>query len=509
MTVVPFTALSGESADARRRAKSAVTTVMLALVVVAAVLPRAGFLARPFASDAGLYIYMGKVLATGQQTLYRDFYETKLPGVPLLTAPLYRAFGNHWWPYVGLQLLMTLMGAAMLAGATGDSGRSANPATFLFALTFLNFSPIAYRGFQLETVQTFFACVSAYAAIRALAAPGLARYVVVGLFAGLAATIKPTGAAVAAAFLFTLLFHRRRFFVALIPVALAALVPATLVLAWTWHAGLLPEMPDLLREISLYASQTPLTAQDLAKPLLAVIIGGAPFLLVRAARPASATTENKAALRPTITFALAWLVLEALGVLAQRRMYAYHFLPLAAPLAVLFGIACRRGGGRSARACAAALAPVLLLSLLWSKEDLAALAGRGVARLPESEWLLAHAAPGDTVVGDPIERLLMETGLACGSRYAHLFYFGNHDAAPLAYGRRFLDDLEERKPAWAVFATDRDTRHKRAAESLTIYALRPIRKANFFTAWEEIEAHLAAHYAPVVTVGDVTIYRRR
>ena len=45
-------------------------------------------------------------------------------------------------------------------------------------------------------------------------------------------------------------------------------------------------------------------------------------------------------------------------------------------------------------------------------------------------------------------------------------------------------------------------------ESLPIYALRPVRRANYFAAWEQIEAHLAAHYTPVTTVGDVIIYRR-
>ena len=38
----------------------------------------------------------------------------------------------------------------------------------LFALTFLNLSPVAYRGFQLETVQTFLACVAGYFASKAL-----------------------------------------------------------------------------------------------------------------------------------------------------------------------------------------------------------------------------------------------------------------------------------------------------------------------------------------------------
>ena len=80
--------------------------LLIGLLVIVAMLPRVAFLARPFESDAGLYIYMGKALASGQ-TLYRDFYEIKLPGVPLMTAGLYRLFGDQWWAYVMLQAMMT------------------------------------------------------------------------------------------------------------------------------------------------------------------------------------------------------------------------------------------------------------------------------------------------------------------------------------------------------------------------------------------------------------------
>ena len=43
-------------------------------------------------------------------------------------------------------------------------------------------------------------------------------------------------------------------------------------------------------------------------------------------------------------FLIAWLVLESIGVAGQGRMYAYHFMVLAPPLALLFG-ACRASRG--------------------------------------------------------------------------------------------------------------------------------------------------------------------
>ena len=106
MTAVPISAFCG--ADARPRVLGA--RLVLVLFAIAAIVPRIGFLARPFDSDSGLYIYMGKVVAEGQ-TLYHDFYETKMPGVALFTAPLYQAFGFHWTPYVLLQAGMTIFAA--------------------------------------------------------------------------------------------------------------------------------------------------------------------------------------------------------------------------------------------------------------------------------------------------------------------------------------------------------------------------------------------------------------
>jgi len=501
---------------ATSRTRPITGALVLTALILAALLPRLGFLARPFESDAGLYIYMGKALAQGQ-TLYRDFYETKLPGVPLFTAALYHLFGDHWYPYVLLQTAMAIVAALLLARtAAHHLGPAAKTPALLFALVFLNFSPIAYRGFQLETVQTFFATLAAYFALtddrNATTHPLLA-----GLFAGLAAMIKPTGAAVAAAHALILLRHRQ--YRALLTLILGASIAPLAVTAWTWHAGLLPEIPTLLREISLYGSQTPLVPDDLFKPLCVLVIAGFPFLAIRIVRqsPTPVSVPQVAVLRDLcatpprqtatlLLFATTWLLLECLGVYAQKRMYAYHFLPLAAPLTLLFAAACRTG--RSTPALAAAFAPILLLSLARTQYDLQTLLTRTSPNLPQSDYLLAHAAPTDTVIGDPIERLLMETHLRSGTRYAHLFYFANHDTAPTEYCDRFLADCERNHPTWAVFETNRAPHRLRQTQSLPMYTQRPQRAQAFLTACQKIDTYLATHYTPVTDLNGVTIYHR-
>jgi hypothetical protein len=417
---------------------------------------------------------------------------------------------------------MTVLTSHLLARAAARHlGERAAAPTFAFSVVYLNFSPVAYRGFQLETVQSFFACMAAAFGLRALStsedhetsmqSPCDARGAIgncfwLGLFAGVAAMLKPTAAAVAGAFVFVLLARRRPMLKLAIATVVGFLIAPVLVFVWAWRAGLLPDMLPLFHEISLYANGTPMDAADWIKPVVAAIVAGFPFIVAWICRtgavPAARLNQSSCYLQ----FTLIWLVLELAGVILQRRMYTYHFLPLAPPMAMLFGYFC---GGRRARAYAVAFVPILLLSLAHSRGDWAVLLSTGPRNLPQSDYLLAHATPADTVVGDPIERLLMETRLRAGSRYGHLFYFCNHDEAPLEYGRRFLEDLDRNKPTWAVFRIDRIAHRTLQAAEQTLLSERPRREANFFAAWEQIDAYLSAHYQPVAQAGEMTIFRRK
>jgi hypothetical protein len=171
----------------------------------------------------------------------------------------------------------------------------------------------------------------------------------------------------------------------------------------------------------------------------------------------------------------------------------------------LFGAAC--ANGRRPVALVGGLGPLVVGSLAFNLGEFRSLLNEGPRKLAASQYLLAHATAGDTVVGDGIERLLMETGLRCGSRYAHLFYFANHDAAPLEFSERFLDDLDRNGPRWAVFETDRARHRHRQADDLPMYLNRPARRAGFLAAWDQIDAYVDAHYTEVARVDGVSIYR--
>jgi hypothetical protein len=328
----------------------------------------------------------------------------------------------------------------------------------------------------------------------------------VGLFGGLAAMLKPTGAAVAGAFAVTLLISRpRRMYRIIVSLAGVMIAPA-LVFVWTWRAGLLGDMPPLFHEISLYGSGTPILPIDWMKPIIALLVAGLPFIFVKICRTGAPAGNEPHGGKSLLIFAVTWFVLELVGVLLQRRMYIYHFLTLAPPLALLFAMASR---DRRAGVYAIALTPILLLSLLHTRSDFAILAQGTVPNLPESDYLLTHAAPSDEVVGDPLERVLMETHLRCGARYAHLFYFVNHDEAPLEYVGRFIEDLDRNQPAWAVFRTDSLAHRRMQCIGQPMLSENPRRKANFLAAWSRIDAYLDEHYSPVARAGEMTIYHRR
>ena len=88
----------------------AISTAIIALAIIS----RLGMIAWPFLNDAGLYAALGRTIARSD-VIYRDFYETKLPGAALLASAFWRAFGPHWAGYVLCQLAMAFLAAAALA----------------------------------------------------------------------------------------------------------------------------------------------------------------------------------------------------------------------------------------------------------------------------------------------------------------------------------------------------------------------------------------------------------
>jgi hypothetical protein len=205
-----------------------------------------------------------------------------------------------------------------------------------------------------------------------------------------------------------------------------------------------------------------------------------------------------------VIFAMVWMALEAAGIAAQRRMYAYHFLVLAAPASLLFGLIPRRA--RPWPLAAALMLPALfsLFGGCWVLAD----APHSLQRPASEEYLAAHAQPGDGVWLDGMMRLLVRTDLSAGSCYPMTFLWVNDDEAPLRYCRAMLEDFDQRRPKYIVLPTNFDPYIHALSDHVKELGLRPTRKANFIRAWMELRDYVRKNYRPEARFDRETVYRR-
>lgn len=488
--------------SSRRRTAS----TLLALCLATALLARLSHLALPFLGDGARFIYMGKVVAEGGR-LYQDFFNTKYPSVALLVAPLWMAFGRRWAGYVLAQLILAVGACFLLGWSVHRQVRpSAGYSTLLFALIYLNLSRIVMTGFQLETIQVAAAIVSACFALDALQRHGYGASFAAGLAAGVAAMLKPSGLAVAGALTLALLWQVGSIsWRTILGQALALGLGVGLVVganvAWVASTYLAGEMPELNRQIWLYASETPWrtalgykTAIFFGLPLFPLAVR---WLLTRQ----EARTHGWGAPLPIVVFACSWLLLEIAGVVLQRRMYAYHFLPIFAPAAVLYGL---MPPTKRVVALFAGLMPALLLSLWFAAPKLTRLS-QASQTLGVSRYLMEHARPGSAIWGNRCERILIETNLRPGARLCFISPLANYDEGPIELGRILLRDLEQRRPEYIVW---------RAVEPLGlrgmegILKLRPERLANYERALGDIWDYVLRHYRREIEIEGLVVYRR-
>jgi hypothetical protein len=474
--------------------------------LLVAVVSRLCFLGEPFKNDAGIYVMFGKVVWQGGN-LYHDFWDTKLPSVGLLMAPLYAAFGNHWWPYVLLQTAMGIASAWLLARAAGRYAASWSYRPLLLL-------GLTMTGFQLETVQVFFETVAACVILRSLTRPGSAQVFVAGLLVGIAAMPKPTGMAVGAAAVAAYLVqsisrHETGLFVRrIILLGLGMAIPAGAVVAWVYAQPWRGEMPEVLREIKLYGSGNPWqrmlqpgTWAFFILPFVPMLIRWFAAAVGKKAVPADRTNGPRVTLAVT-AFAWAWCAAEIIGVLAQRRLYGYHFLVIWPPAVLLFAIS----RPTSIRCVLAAVIPIAVVSLVYAVPPARML--RQPHPMPVSVYVRDHTSPGDSVWGDPAAQLLLETDRPPGSRLQMTFYLVNHDQAPQEFADILLSDFEQRKPKYLVLSQNWSVEVRSIERTAAWLKWLPQRRRDYLTACDRIEAYIRQHYVLEKTLNGKAAWRR-
>ncbi len=482
--------------------------LFVTFALIAALLGRLAYLTKPFDHDARIFIYLGKLVCDGGR-FYHDVLDNKFPSVGLMTSVCWRWLGT-WWPgYVLLQTGMAMGGALLLGRMAGRYfGQHARLPAVLFALVYLNFNVAVFGGFQLETLQVFFAILAAGAALEAIKGGAISDAFVVGLAAGCAAMLKPTGLSVLAAFAAaTIACHWRNWRHILLHGLAAAIglsLPLGVVLIYLIRTDTLRDMPELYRQISRYAASTPWEATDFCKPFVVLIVALFP-VLVRAwiYRREQNCLPIKIE-RAGAIFAIVWLALELAGAIMQKRMYAYHFLPVAAPATLIYAMWPRRDHAGS---LAAALVPLAFASIIASGEIMTFHWGAPM-HSPVSEYLIARTGVNDSVWSDSVPRILLETGLKPGARIPLTFLFLNYDEAPLEYSDVMLRDFDIRRPKYIVMPMDLKDKLRDETTRAPELFHRPLRKQNYIKAWGRIEAYVKSHYTLEKWIDGQMIYRR-
>ncbi len=472
-------------------------------------LGRLGYIIRPFDSDGSMFIYMGRVICEGGRFCH-DLVDNKFPTVGLITSVPWRMFGPVWCQYVLLETALSFTMAWLLARmADRHFGTHAAVPTLLYAIVYLNMTFVVFGGFQLETMQAFFTTLAAGAALELFDGGDWRDAFVIGLAGGCAAMLKPTGLAVIASAATISLALRggnpRRLISHLLAMVAGVALPAGVTLTYLIVADNLRDMPGLWHQISTYAKSSSWDWYDALKPVTVAIMAGFPmfvrYVIFRRENDRIDVKFNRAA----VAFVILWLSAEMAGVVAQRRMYAYHFMVLIPPLALLYGMLPRRD---RLAPMAAALIPMAIFSI-YGSSLLIQYEYRGVYRLDVSDYLALRTQPGDAVWRDDTARLLLETGLNAGARYPLTFLFANYDTAPLEYSAVILQDFDRTRPKYIMLPAKFEKVMAHQGHEILELNRFPIRRANYFKAWNDIRNYVLAHYVWEARLDADDVYRRK
>jgi hypothetical protein len=492
-------------------------TILIAICLFSAIMGRFCFLLRPLDNDAAIFIYMGKMVAGGGR-LCHDLIDNKFPTVGLMTSILWKTLGICWPAYIALQTLLSLGSAWFLGQAARRvAGTQAKLPTMLFAIVFLNFTTAVFGGFQLETVQAFFTAIAVWSVMAVVNGQTPAERganggiflpaFIAGLAAGTGAMLKPTAMGVLVAMMIAMVVqHRdlRRIITIAFATATGLAIPLIVTLLYLVNADLLRDMPALYHQISTYAHETVFDAVELIKPLAAFLLLGFPMMVRGIICRRHRDPRSSWPFSPAIVFAITWLIIETTGVILQRRMYAYHFLPMVPPAALLFGFIPRINRPTS---LAAALLPIALLSIHQACGVISTTPA-GQSPMPISRYLIDHTKPTDAVWMDAWPRLVLETGRQPASRLPFTFLFTNYDSAGLDYSAGVIADFERTKPMYIVLPVPLDKRMQYQIDFIPELNRRPMRQANYIAGWRRIDAYTLSHYTKETMIGNDAIYRR-
>jgi len=340
---------------------------VLAVSVLAAV---AGTAHWPIVGDAPLMHYVAFLMDHGKVP-YRDVIDVNMPGTYALEWGAIHLLGPGAaaWRVFDLGLLAMCLGAMVWMTAEVDwlAGFFAG---VLFALVHLRDGP-THTG-QRDLMMTALLLPAAAFLFQAVRRRSLWAAFAFGLFAGAAATIKPSGALFALGFgvlLWTGL-RRSQYATHLIAAAAGVALPLLALLVWLWQAGALRAFVELNRGLVAYHA-------SLGRPsFAALLVGSFPSVLLAVALPALPLLLAERAWRGwRAQVVLLGAMLGAVSYIVQGKGFPYHRYPVEAFLLLGCGVLLVTGlRGAGWPRCAAVAG--LLLCALWLA--------------PASAWIACH-----------------------------------------------------------------------------------------------------------------------
>ena|GEM_PF-1992773 len=488
---------------------------------------RIAFIGQPVNSDTAMFVYMGKLVSQGGR-MGVDLVDNKLPSVGLLMSAPYRLFGAGWSMYAILGLAMSILATAALTRAAGRClGPAARWPVLIAAALFLNFTPAVFGQLQLETIEVFFTCLAAAAAMELLRTGDWRDGVASGLAIGIAMWAKPTAGAILPAIVLAITFATdwpmKKRLVATTAIAIGVLIPLATCAALVYATGMADALPATLAQLKDYSSNSSADAIDLLKPLVVLGVVLFPILMLgwvfrrdrigakdEGGRMKDEKGKSVFILHPSSlilrfrVFILAWLLMELLAVISQRRMYAYHFLVLAPPAALLPGLLPRIP---SARSLLLAFGPLVAASFLLAL-PMMRLSPDTSRYARVTAYLQTNASQHDAVWEDDYARLLVETDLRPGSRVPLIFLFANSDRSPAAFSQQMLSDFRTRDPRFVVLPQDTNRLIDLYQNHMIEMVRYPARAQGFADAIRNVQLYVESCYTPRATIDGVVIWQR-
>lgn len=489
----------------RIEAKSTLPNTALVIgALLVALVVRFSFLAKPFDADGALFVYMGKLVDEGGR-FGIDLIDNKPPTVGLMTSLAWRAFGGDWLGYVATSAAMSVIASLAIARAVSWARPGRFALSFSLALVLLNIQPFVFGGFQTETLQTTFAALACAMGVAALARYDWRDALAAGLCAGCAAMFKPSGLAVLAALAISLVIaFRLRSAKLLASMVFGALIATSFGAVYLGVSGSFGYFVAQTNEAARYAANSAIDWFAAFK--LATVLGTILLLIFVAmyfGRQVDGEAKPNARFRSIVLIGLFWLAIEAVGVALQRRMYAYHFLPMFAPASMLLALL-----PKSLSARTTLIAWILPLALSFDQTRSMYLQ-KPDDRLALTGYLQQHAGRNDRVWIDGYARLLIETDLKAGSRLPLTFLFINDDDAPLRYAQMLLNDLEMNDTRYVVLPHDIGGIVKHHIAHNRELAAFDVRRDNYARAWNQIEQAIQRDYSFEARIDGMDVFVRR